>query len=768
MLKITRIYKILIIASLSVALLSGCSGLKSVSDGSYLYTGYNLEIDSTKYISHLRDTKNELNELFTVKPNSKFFWMRPWLSLDYMVKATEKQKGFKHWLKYKAARPPVLLESINLQDYNTAIENRMQNRGYFSAKSKFEVTRKRKTAKVKFIISPGEPYKLKTINYPSGNKEIETDIKKLQPGSILKRGNVYNLNDFEKERTRISQALINKGYFYFRADYLLYTADTTIGNRGINTWLSLKPQIPAEASLAMSYNDIYIIEDYSPLNYHPDTLKIGNLYYVSEKHQFKPQAILNAVFFEKDSLYSRTNHYASLQRLMGLGVFKLANANFAASDSFPGRMDVNVLLTPMSKISLSAEMNAAVKSNNFAGPGINLNFKDRNLLGGAELLSVTLGGYFDWQYSGATQGEPAYQFTLDAALTLPKFAPFKFKKETVKSLSPKTVINAGAGIYTRVGLYRLNSFNTSLGYQWTRSEYITYQLNPIDIRYTNLAQSSDEFDQFIQENPSILRSFKEQFIPGSSFNFVHRRINLGSPKHSLYLNETLDVAGNLTSLITTAFIGSRPTSENQHLLLGMPYSQFVMLRNEVRYYYKPNLQNQIAWRLIAGLGIPYGNSSTIPYIKQFYVGGANNIRAFVTKSVGPGTYAPPDSLTNNFIDQTGDITLETSLEYRFGIYKSFKGALFVDAGNIWLVNEDPQRPGSEFKINTFYNQLAVGAGYGFRFDFNFILLRLDLATPLRKPYMPDGQKWVIDNFDIGSKSWRRENILWNIAIGYPF
>lgn len=762
-----NIYRLLITAALLISLFSGCTGLKGVSDGSHLYTGHVLVIDSSRFISDLSDTKKELDELFTTKPNAKVLWMRPRLCLDNMLKVPEKKTGFRHWLKYKVARPPVILESINFVDINTAVENRLQNRGNFQAKSGYEVISKGKTAKVKFAISPGEPYKLKTIKYPPAKEGIEADIYKLQPKSILQTGNVYNLKDFESERNRINQALINKGYYYFRADYLLFTADTTAGNREINTWLNLKPGAPETASTAFRYNNIYIFDDYSFKDYHPDTTRIGNYFYVSEKHNFKPETILNEVFFEKDSLYSRANHYATLQRLMGLGIYKYASANFVADNSQKGQMNVNVLLTPMSKISLSAEMNAAIKSNNYAGPGFNLNYKNRNFFGGAELLSVTLGGFFDWQYSGSSSNNFAYQFTLDAALTLPKFAPFTIEKGTIKTLAPKTIITAGGGIYTRKGLYQLHSFHTSLGYQWKHSENITFQLNPVDISYTNLSESTKEFNNFLDENPSIKKSFEQQFILGASLNFVHRRINLGSSKHSLYLNENLDLAGNLTSLITSAIHGARPSSENPYELLNTPYSQFAMLRNEIRYYYKPNNQNQVAWRLIAGLGMPYGNSATIPYIKQYYVGGPYNIRAFVSKSIGPGTYAPPDSLSNIYVDQTGDITLETSLEYRFGIYKSFKGALFVDAGNIWLVNEDPQRPGSEFTMNTFYKQLAVGAGYGFRFDFDIILLRFDLAIPLRKPYLPEGQEWVIKDIDF-SKDWRRENVMWNIAIGLPF
>jgi outer membrane protein assembly factor BamA len=762
------IYKYLIIATLSVVIFTSCTGLRKIGEGSYLYTGHALKIDSSQFISHKYETRKELNGLFTTSPNKRFLWMRPWLCLDNMMKTPKKEKGIKHWLKFKVAEPPVLLESINLQEISIAIENRLQNRGNFKAKSESKIIYGKKTAKIECNVSPGKPYILKNINYPTAKEGIEADIGKLQSKSKLKTGDVYNLKEFENDRSRINQIMMNKGYFYFRSDYLLFTADTAIGKREINAWLKLKPDIPAEASEAFRVKDIYVFDDYSTKDYHPDTTKIGDYYYVSEKHNFKPETILNQMFFERDSLYSRTNHYVTLQRLMGLGIYELASASFSADDSLKGRMNAKIFLTPMSKISVSAEMNAALKSNNFAGPGFNLNYKNRNIFGGAEMLSITLGGYFDWQYSGTTKGNAAYQITLDASLTLPKFVPFNLEKRTIKSIAPKTILNVGGGIYSRMGLYELHSLNTSVGYLWKANEKISFQLNPYDISYTNLAESSPEFDMFLQENPSIKKSFEEQFILGLSFNFIHKRIDLGSKKHFLYLNETINLSGNLVSLISTALNDERPTSENQQLILGMPYSQFFMIRNEIRYYYKPNTQNQIAWRLIAGLGIPYGNSSTIPYVKQFYVGGANNIRAFVSKSIGPGTYALPDSLNNIYVDQTGDITIESSLEYRFGIYRSFKGALFIDAGNIWLLNEDKQRPGSEFDLTSFYKQLAIGAGYGFRFDFNFILVRLDLAIPLRKPYLPVGEDWVTDDIAIGSKSWRKDNILWNIAIGYPF
>jgi outer membrane protein assembly factor BamA len=281
-------------------------------------------------------------------------------------------------------------------------------------------------------------------------------------------------------------------------------------------------------------------------------------------------------------------------------------------------------------------------------------------------------------------------------------------------------------------------------------------------------KSSDEFDEYLQENPTVKKSFDEQFILGSSYVFENNNFYFSNRKHSFSISEGIDLSGNLASLILAIANGERPDVDNQYTLLGVPYSQFIRLRSEFRYTYKPVGKSQIAGRVILAAGLPYGNSSTMPYVRQYFVGGTNSLRSFLARSIGPGTYHPPDSVDNIDVDQAGDIKLEGNLEYRFDIYKFFKGALFIDAGNIWLVNEDSQRTGGRFNMNTFYKEIAAGVGYGFRFDFNVVVLRLDLAFPIRKPYLADGERWVINEIDFGSSAWRRENLLWNIAIGYPF
>ncbi len=769
MLKKTGFYFQILSATLLLAILSACTGLKSVSDGKHLYTGQVMKIDSVQFLDDPSAAKEELYGLIDVRPNKKFLWMRPALSLHTMLPEPKKETGFRHWLKYTLGKPPAFIEDINLPNTTLAIGNRLQNRGNFQANASFEVIEKGKTAKVIFSVIPGKPYTLDNITYPDSTKQgIAADISTLFPNSLLKQGKIYNLKTFENERVRIDGILKEKGYYYFKPDYLLFTADTAVGEHKIDSWLNVKPGIPPEASTAFTLNNIYVFDDYSLGNSKPDTIKIGNYFYVSEKHQFKPKTILGVVFLEKDSLYSRTSHYNTLRNLMGIGVYKYANARFKPDDSLPGRMNVNLFLTPVKKISLSAEMSAAIKSNNFAGPGLNLIYKNRNLFAGAELLTLTLGGSFETQVSGESKGQTSYQVNLDGTLALPRFVPFTLGGKTSRSFVPKTIFAGGFGIYSRVNLYKMNSFNSSIGYSWRRNERISHLFRPIETSFTRLVESTQEFEDYLDENPTVRKSFEEQFIVGGSYTFVNSNFHFSSRKHVFYLSESIDLAGNLLSLVTRISEKEWATAENPQDIFGLPYSQFANLRSEFRYLLNLNRKSQIAWRFIGGVAMPYGNSTTIPYIRQYYVGGTNSIRAFIARSLGPGTFSSNDSINNTYIDQAGDIKLETNIEYRFDIYKYFKGAVFADAGNIWLVNDDPQRPGGKFDKKTFYKEIAVGSGLGLRFDFKIIVLRIDLAFKLRKPYLPEGERWVFHELDLGSKTWRRENILWNIAIGYPF
>jgi len=261
MFKKSGLYRHILSATLLSVLLSGCTGLKSVVDGKHLYTGQVIKIDSVQFLDDPSEAKEELKGLITQKPNKKFLWMRPALSLHNMFREPKKETGFRHWMKYTLGKPPVFMEDINLSNTTLAIENRLQNRGNFHAKAGFELIEKAKTAKVIFSVFPGKPYTLNTIRYTDSTaKGIAGDISALLPKSLLKQGKIYNLNDFENERVRIDGILKGKGYYYFKPDFLLFTADTSVGERKINTWLNLKPGIPAEASTAFRLNNIYVFD----------------------------------------------------------------------------------------------------------------------------------------------------------------------------------------------------------------------------------------------------------------------------------------------------------------------------------------------------------------------------------------------------------------------------------------------------------------------------------------------------------------------------
>ncbi len=239
-----------------------------------------------------------------------------------------------------------------------------------------------------------------------------------------------------------------------------------------------------------------------------------------------------------------------------------------------------------------------------------------------------------------------------------------------------------------------------------------------------------------------------------------RVISIGS---GFYFNGLADVSGNIAGAVIS------PDPDGKKRIIGTPFSQYIKGQADVRYYYAINPKTRLANRIILGLGIPYGNNTQLPYIKQFFIGGNNSIRAFRSRSLGPGTYRDPaaDTSSGFFPDESGDIKLEMNTELRYKINNILEGALFIDAGNIWLYNKDSTRPGAEF-TKDFLNQLAVGTGVGLRINLTILLLRLDLAMPVREPWLPAGQRWVLNQVDFGSSEWRRKNLILNLAIGYPF
>jgi len=584
-------------------------------------------------------------------------------------------------------------------------------------------------------------------------------IHHLNAYSLIRTGDTYQLETLKKERQRLDLELKNTGFYYFNPDYIGYLADTANSNHRVKLKLEIKKDIPRESRQVFKIGEIEVAEDFRLENYQPDTSKIDEYKVISSSHFMKPKYFLNSILYDSESYYSQEIHNNSIRQLMDLRTYKYVNARYSPSLRSKNTLDVSYMMTPSPKMSVSAELNAVTKSNSFAGPGVRLTFSDRNFLRGAELFTINFSGRFEKQLSGEDGGDTAYELSVDANLDFPRIIPFGVKKRNHPFL-PNSNIILGAGVFSRISLYRFNTFTTGIGYRWRKNEFITHSLKPIDISLTNLANTTDKFDTFLEQNPSIRKSFEEQFIIGSSYDFFINKLSDEYPRR-YYLNIGLDPSGNLIAALVNLLSKDENESQTSAEIFGQPISQFSRGRLDFRYYLNTGEEAYIAARFYSGVGVPYGQSEVMPYIKQFYVGGTNSMRAFRARSLGPGTYSPENDTLNILVDQTGDIKLEANIEYRFPIAGYLKGALFADIGNIWLVNDDPLRRGGKFNINTFYKEFAVGLGFGLRLDVDLMVLRMDWALPVRKPWLDEGERWVFD--DIGYY-----DLIWNISIGYPF
>lgn len=758
--------------------LYGCTGTKRLAEGESLYTGADLKITSQGKGSNVKKVRNELEEIIQPKPNFSIFGSRPLVWLYQIVDEPEKDKGLKHWLKNKVGNPPVLFSDVRPERITTSLQNSLFNNGFFDSEVEYEVKTSKKTTQVNYEATVHAPYRIAEIEYPPDSGAISILINNSKEESELKPEMRFDVDAFNKEFERIEAYLKNEGYYYFDARYLVFDADTTLGEKKVKLYLHVEKNAPRQTTSRYTINQIKIIPDYAlnakNMSRQGDTVMVDSMIYVGKDHEFRPEIITNTIQFKPGLYYSKDDYDLTLNRLTGLGTFKFVNVRFDEADSAKKLLNTEILLTPLKRKSIQAQVEVASKSSNFVGPALNLSFINRNLFRGAERLNVTLNTGFETQISGQqTSPLNSFELGLKGTLTIPRFiTPFNLRSKTIRFI-PQTEFSLGFRLMSRVNFFRLNSLNAGYGYIWKERLGVKHVLRPVDITFVQLGQTDSSFQELLERNPVLARSYEEQFILGGNYSYTYNtRAKEGNEEktHNFYFNGNVDISGNLAHLLQSSIRSTESTEESPYQLFGQAYSQFAKVDLDFRHYYRIDVNNALVTRLFAGVAYPYGNSTTVPYIKQYSSGGSNSLRAFLARSVGPGGFNTDSLLQTDqiFIDQTGDIKLEGNVEYRFEIIGALKGAVFLDAGNIWLVKEDDSRPDGKFNSKEFLSEIAVGSGIGLRFDTNFFVIRLDVATPLRKPYLPEGDRWTFDQFDFGDKEWRQRNITWNIAIGYPF
>jgi len=518
-------------------------------------------------------------------------------------------------------------------------------------------------------------------------------------------------------------------------------------------------------------HNVFIDQDYSlddDENKPKDRLWSQGNYFLGREAEMKirPKVISRSVYLRKNEIYSRLNHNITLNRLMTMGNFKFVRMNFSDSDTAAsGYLDVTILMTPIPAHTFRAEIEIVSKSNNYTGPRLNTSLINRNAFNGAELLNLSLSTSFEAQLSGTNKDQYSYSINPQVELYFPRFVlPFTLKTNSL--YIPKTRLSLSDIYSKRVGYFEMHTLQFSYGYNWKDDIRTEHELNPINISYTKLFNPSATFSELLETNPFLKKSYEEQFIAGGTYSYTYNEQLSPLQKIQYYFQFTTEAAGNAFSLANT-ISGETISADNPSSVIGSVYSQYARLSIDGRAYYNIRDDNKLAMRLFAGIARPYGNSSVLPYTRQFFSGGPNSLRAFSISSVGPGSYNQLDD-SISYLQLGGDIKLEMNLEYRFGIYRFVKGAIFADAGNVWLLKSNPSALGNPFSFSRFVSEIAVGAGIGLRLDASFFILRFDLATPLRKPWLEQNHKWVVNEIAPRRSAWRKDNLILNVAIGYPF
>lgn len=748
-----------------------CSGTKHLPEGEKLYTGAEIELESNEKINKKKFIKSSAEVALRPKPNKSFLGIRPKL-WRYMAAGEAPVSKFKKWLK-KNGEAPVLMSTIKPDVTAKIIDAKLFNIGIFKSTTEFKIVEHKHTSKVIYISHIHQPYTFKNLIYSISDDSLAKLILSEKENSLIRPGEDYSLDNLKNERIRIDNLLKNNGYFYFNPDHLLFKADTSERDRGVTIKLILKDSIPKSDLTVYRIHNVYINQDYSlkddTIEKIRDTLKFQNNMFLGTESEMKirPKVILLSVYLRKQDIYSRKNHNITLNRLMSMGNFKFVRVKFSDSDtSASGFLDVTILMTPMAKRTLRAEVDIVSKSNNYTGPRINLSYLNRNTFNGAELLNLNMAASYEAQFSGDNKNLYSYSLNPKVELYFPGFlTPFKIKR-TNSMYIPKTIFSLSYNYLKRVDYFDMRTFQFVYGFKWKEDIKTGHELNPINVSYTSIANQSELFTQLLASNPFLKRSYEEQFIAGGNYSYIYNEQVEPEKIIQYFFHLATEVSGNAFSL-AKVIGGEKIAAENPEKVIGSVYSQYGKLSLDGRMYYNFSDKNKLACRLFAGVGKPYGNSDILPYTKQFFSGGPNSIRAFHINSVGPGTYQQnADAI--GFLQLGGDVKLEANAEYRFNINRFFKGALFADAGNVWVLKSNPANTALPFSFSEFYNEIAIGAGIGLRIDLSFFILRFDLATPLRKPWLEENNRWVTNQINFGSPSWRSDNLILNVAIGYPF
>lgn len=761
-------YRLIYIITVSI-ILYGCSTTRRIEDGEILYTGLNgVEVstpDNKKFPAELKAT---LTEAVAVKPNNALlgsssvrypFPLGLWVYNNW----SNPPKGFKHWLYEKLAATPVLVSDVRPEVRIHMIDQYLDNNGYFSGSSSYELIKKRnkKKASIKYHIATGHPYLLDSIMLLPDTTHLYHIIDSVACRSkYLQIGSRYSTDSLSALRIAIANDVRNRGYYYFRPEYVQYLADSTIKRGSIALKMSIAENIP---SLAIARYRTGNITTYIYRNRGggiPDTVETPRgqvIRYIPSR--LRDGLIPSCIVFREGQIFSVRQMNVTQTRLARLGIFNDISIE-VERDTINSSADNNLLniaikCTYDRPLEASIEANVSSKSNSYLGPGVTLGLTNRNLFGGGELLNVSLTGSYEWQTGSGKKNSVfnSYELGLNATLAFPRLLAPKIVPRSHRNLN-WTRLSLGADLLNRPHYFKLAQFDADISYDWQSSRYISNTFTPFKLTYNKLQHATAAFDSIMNANPAIALSFQSLYIPQMSYSFVYDRYM--NRNNTINVQVSLQEAGNIFWSIYEL-----SGQKDEKTLFKTPFSQFVKGYGQIVYGRRFFGSHWWVSRIGIGAAYAYGNSSEVPYSEQFYCGGANSVRAFTVRSIGPGSYRAPAGLVNGYFDQTGTFIFLANTEYRFPILGPLNGAIFIDAGNVWTLKNEAERPGGKLRADSFLKDLAFGTGIGLRFDISMLIIRGDLGIGIHAPYETNKHGYYnMESF--------RKSLAFHLAIGYPF
>ena len=746
-----------------VALSCSCSVKRYLPAGERIYRGADIKVEkqgNVKATSHYLRKQLKLaakpvaNKFAFGQPYKVWWW--------YVLGEPRNPNGVRAYFRNKLGEPPILSSKVNAPVTASNMQAFLENLGYFHSQVKGDTVNKGYMTSAVYTAAIKPQYKIKNIDWAGDTSALVKLLQQKQQSGILRTGNGYRLSDIQAERDRLDLYIKTQGYYYFNPNYIMAYADTAIGNHEVNLLLSLRKQIPQKALHVFKINQVMVFPNYTLLLPPPDTSKNNTSNYDGlllrdTVYKFKPRLFKEEITYRPGSIYSSTNQNTTLNRLINLGTFKFVKNRYEQVKDSSGPYNLNVFyyLTPARKKSLAAEIDGFSKENKFLGSQLSLNWRNRNTFNGAELLLIKVYTGLELSFADSLKKTTNYRTGVEASLNFPRFyVPFiKIKEHNL--YPPHTRFLAGYEYFRKQLFYSKNIYRLQYQFSWKETSNTEQTLSPLVLTYIKSGKLTDTFAKAILRNPAYSANIFNELILGSVYTFTFNTANPFATRQ-WYFKGSLDAAGNIAGLVNGA------KQPRQKTIFNTPFAQYVKVDFDMRY--QKRLPNNFDWinRILIGIGLPYGNSNILPFSKQYVIGGSSSLRGFQMRQIGPGSYKPTLNDQRYFTVIGGDYKLQLNSELRVPLVAKLTGAMFLDIGNIWTKDTLLFGKAGQLKKD-FYKELAVAAGLGLRFDAGLVLLRVDMGIPIRKPYLPEGQQWIINK-----TGWGERNVVFNIALGYPF